>query len=248
MKRIEGKLKRLSCFSPDTPFDRAFMACKTLAQLAHWYDRCTASGRRMSSDEFDFLVAHVSGLRATEKMARSERATVRRADEFTRFFYGQDHHDFGEIRARQIEIEGARFDEVPRYSVWTLGSRLWCLRVPMESCATASSHALKLIAHGGQLIRGSLRSTEHAEPLISAFAQGVVLGFYRLAKIDISTALDGVSFWRRCELSSIHQVGVDRGQRIRASRTYRSVRAHAGLGEDVPATTGSSPTPVANHR
>ena len=216
MKRTEGRLKRRSCFSPDMPFDRAFMECKTLAQLADWYDRRMASGRRMSGDEFGFLVDHVSGLRATENMARSERAVEKQADEFAKFFYGQDHRDFGEIRARQIVLEGARFDEVPRHTVWTLGSRLWCLRVPKESTATGSSHALKLMELGGKLIRGSSRVAGHAEPLISAFAQGVVLGFYRLAKIDISTALEGVGFWRRCELVSIHQVGVDRGQRIRA--------------------------------
>ncbi|MDQ0587906.1 hypothetical protein [Variovorax paradoxus] len=216
MKRSEGGLKRLACLTPDSPFDRAFMECKTLAQLADWYDRRMASGRRMSSDELGFLVAHVSGLRAAEKMARSDRAVERKADEFARFFYGQDHRDFGEIRARQIVIEGARLDEVPRHMVWTLGSRLWCLRVPKESAATGSSHALKLMELGGKLIRGSSRVAGHAEPLISAFAQGVVLGFYRLAKIDISTALEGVGFWRRCELVSIHQVGVDRGQRIRA--------------------------------
>ncbi|MDQ0587902.1 hypothetical protein [Variovorax paradoxus] len=216
MKRTEGRLERRSCFSPDAPFDRAFMECKTLAQLADWYDRRMASGRRISGDEFGFLVAHVSGLRVTEKMARSDRAVEKKADEFAEFFYGQDHRDFGEIRARQIVIEGALFDEVPRHMVWTLGSRLWCLRVPKESTATASSHALKLMELGGKLIRGNLRSAEHADPLVSAFAQGVALGLYRLAKIDISTALEGVSFWRRCELVSIHQVGVDRGQRIRA--------------------------------
>ena len=216
MKRSEGKLERSSRFSRHAPFDRAFMECKTLAQLADWYDRRMASGRRMSADELGFLVAHVSGLRVAEKMARSDRAVERKADEFAKFFYGQDHHDFGEIRARQIVIEGALFDEVPRHAVWTLGSRLWCLRVPKESTATGSSHALKLMELGGKLIRGSPRVAGHAEPLISAFAQGVVLGFYRLAKIDISTALEGVGFWRRCELVSIHQVGVDRGQRIRA--------------------------------
>ncbi|MDQ0590490.1 hypothetical protein [Variovorax paradoxus] len=216
MKRIQGRPKRLSCFSPDSPFDRTFMECKTLAQLADWHDRGTASGRRMSSEEFDFLVEHVSGLRATEKMARSEFAAMRKAERFVKFFYGQDHLDFGEIRARQITIEGARFDEVPRHSVWTLGSALWCLRVPMESTATASSRALKLMEQGGKLIRSNFRRAEHAEPLISAFAQGVVLGFYRLAKIDISTAFDGAIFWRPCELSSIYQVGIDRGQRIRA--------------------------------
>ena len=221
MKRPESEFKRRSCFSSATPFDRAFMECKTLTQLADWYDRRMASGRRMSSDELGFLVAHVSGLRAAEKMARSDRAVERRADEFARFFYGQDHHDFGDIRARQIVIEGALFDEVPRHMVWTLGSRLWCLRVPKESTATGSSHALKLMELGGKLIRGSSRVAGHAEPLISAFAQGVVLGFYRLAKIDISTALEGVGFWRRCELVSIYQVGVERGQRIRAQDARR---------------------------
>jgi hypothetical protein len=69
---------------------------------------------------------------------------------------------------------------------------------------------------GGKLIRGSSRSAEHAEPLISAFAQGVVLGFFRLAKIDITNALEGVGLWRRCELASIHHAGIDCGQRIRA--------------------------------
>lgn len=224
MKRPEGGLKQRPCFSPDAPFDRAFMECKTLAHLADWYDRRMASGRRMSSDELGFLVAHVSGLRATEKMARSDRAVERKADEFARFFYGQDHRDIGDIRARQIVIEGARFEEVPRHAVWTLGSRLWCLRVPKENTATGSSHALKLMELGGKLIRGSSSVGEHAEPLISAFAQGVVLGFYRLAKIDISTSLEGAGFWRRCELASIHQVGVDRGQRIRAQHDRNSGR------------------------
>lgn len=192
------------------------MECKTLVQLADWYDRRMASGHRMSSDELGFLVAHVSGLRAAEKMARSDRAVERKANEFARFFYGQDHRDLGEIRARQIVIEGARLNEVPRHAVWTLGSRLWCLRVPKESTATGSSHALKLMELGGKLICGSSRFAGHPEPLISAFAQGVVLGFYRLAKIDISAELEGESFWRRCELTSIHQIGVDRGARIRA--------------------------------
>ena len=224
MERIEGTPKRLACLAPDTPFDRAFMECKTLTQLADWYDRRMASGRRMSSDELGFLVEHVSGLRVAEKMARSDRAVERKADEFARFFYGQDHRDFGDIRARQIAIEGALFDEVPRHMVWTLGSRLWCLRVPKESTATGSSHTLKLMELGGKLIRGSSRVAGHAEPLISAFAQGVVLGFYRLAKIDISSALEGVGFWRRCELASIHQVGVERGQRIRAQEGRKPER------------------------
>jgi len=184
--------------------------------LADWYDRCMASGRRISGDELGFLLEHVSGLRAAENMARGVRAVAKKADEFAEFFYGRDHRNFGAIRARQIAIEEARYDEVPRHTVWTLGSRLWCLRVPKESSATASTHTLKLMELGGQLIRGSLRSTEHAEPLISAFAQGVVLGFFRLAKIDITNALEGLDVWRGCELASIYEVGVDRGQRIRA--------------------------------
>ena len=216
MKRPEGWLKRLPCFSPDTPFDRAYLECKTLAQLADWYDRCMASGRRMSGDELGFLVEHVSGLRATENMAPGERAVEKKADEFAEFFYGRDHRNFGAIRARQIAIEEARCDEVPRHTVWTLGSRLWCLRVPKDSTATASTRTLKLMELGGQLIRGSLRSTEHAEPLILAFAQGLVLGFSLLAKIDITNALEGLDFWRRCELASIYHVGVDHGQRLRA--------------------------------
>lgn len=148
--------------------------------------------RKRSGDELGFLVEHVSGLRATEKMAHSERAVEKQADEFAKFFYGQDHRDFGEIRARQIVLEEARFDEVPRHAVWTLGSRLRCLRLTKESTATASSHALKLMELGGKLIRGSLRNDEHAELLISAFVQSVALGLYRLAKIDISTVLEGV--------------------------------------------------------
>jgi hypothetical protein len=215
MKRSEGWLKRLSCCSPNTPFDRAYLACKTLAQLADWYDRCVASGRRMSSDELGFLVEHVSGLRARENMTRSERAVEKKADEFAEFFYDRDHRNFSAIRARQIAIEETLLDEVPRHTVWTLGSRLWCLRVSKESTATSSTHTLKLMELGGKLIRGSLRSTEHAEPLILAFAQGVVLGFSRLAKIDITNALEGLDFWRPCELASIHHVGLDRGQRLR---------------------------------
>ena len=69
-----------------------------------------------------------------------------------------------------------------------------------------------------------MTSAEDAEPLISAFAQGVVLGFYRLAQIDVSYALEGVGFWRRCELASIHQVGVDGGQRIRAQHERSPAR------------------------
>lgn len=148
-------------------------------------------------------------------MARSKRAAEKNADEFAEFFYGRDHRNFGAIRARQIAIEEARCDELPRHTVWTLGSRLWCLRVPKESTTTASTHTLKLMELGGKLIRRSLRSTEHAEPLILAFAQGVVLGSSRLAKIDITNALEGLDFWRRCELASIYDVGVDRGQRLR---------------------------------
>ncbi|QGW84402.1 hypothetical protein [Variovorax paradoxus] len=216
MKRPEGWLKRLPCFSPDAPFDRAYVECETLAKLADWYDRCMASGRRVSGDELAALVEHVSGLRAREKMARSKRAVEKKADEFAEFFYGRDHYDFGAIRARQIAIEEARREEVPRHTVWTLGSRLWCLRLPKESTATASTHTLKLMELGGQLIRGSLRGTEHAEPLILAFAQGVVLGFSLLAKIDITNALEGLDFWRPCELASIYHVGIDRGQRLRA--------------------------------
>ena len=121
-------------------------------------------------------------------------------------------------------IEGARCEEVPRHSVWTLGCALRCLRVPVGSTSTASTRTLKLIAMGGELIRGSLTAAEDAEPLISAFAQGVVLGFYRLAQIDVCYALEGVGFWRRCELSSIHQVGVDGGQRIRAQHERSPAR------------------------
>ena len=216
MKRPEGLLKRLACFSPDTTSDRAYTECQTLAQLAGWYDRCTAFRRRMSGDELGLLVEHVSRLRAREKTARSKRAAEKKADEFAEFFYGRDHRNFGAIRARQIVIEEARLHEVPRPTVWTLGSRLWCLWVPKESSATASTHTLKLMELGGQLIRGSLRSTEHAEPLISAFAQGVVLGFFRLAKIDITNALEGLDVWRGCELASIYEVGVEHGRRIRA--------------------------------
>ena len=214
LERIEGKPKRLACLAPDMPFDRAFTECKTLTQLADWYDR-RASGRRMSDDELGCLVEHVSGLRATEKMARNERVVAKKADEFAEFFYGRRHRNFGAIRARQIAIEEARCDEVPRHTVWTLGSRLWCLRLPKESTATASTRTLKLMELGGQLIRCSLRNTEHAEPLILAFAQGVVLGFSLLAKIDITNALEGLDFWRPCELASIHHVGLDRGQRLR---------------------------------
>lgn len=121
-------------------------------------------------------------------------------------------------------IEEARCEEVPRHSVWTLGSRLRHLRVPEESTATASSRTLKLMAMGGELIRRSLTDAEDAEPLISAFAQGVVLGFYRLAQIDACYSLEGVGFWRRCELASIHQVGVDGGQRIRAQHERSPTR------------------------
>ena len=121
-------------------------------------------------------------------------------------------------------IKEARCEEFPRHSVWTLGCRLRRLRVPEESTTTASSRTLKLIAIGGQLIRGSVTGTEDAEPLISAFAQGVVLGFYRLAQIDVFYALEGVGFWRRCELASIHQVGVDGGQRIRAQHERSPAR------------------------
>jgi hypothetical protein len=217
MKRPEGWLKRLTCFSPDTPFDSAYVECKTLAQLADWYDRCMGSGRRMSGEELGFLIQRVSGLRARESVTRGERAVEKKADEFAEFFYGRHHGNFDAIRARQIAIEEARCDEVPRHAVWTLGSRLWCLRVPKENIASASTHTLKLMELGGKLIRGSLRSTEHAEPLILAFAQGVVLGFLGFAEIDITNALEGLDFWRRCELASIYDIGVDRGQRLRAT-------------------------------
>lgn len=55
-----------------TSFDLAFVECSTPARLADWYDTFTASGRQMSSTEFSFLVDHVSGLRALEKMAQTE--------------------------------------------------------------------------------------------------------------------------------------------------------------------------------
>jgi hypothetical protein len=215
MKRPEGWLKRLPCFSPATTSYGPYTECQTLAQLADWYDRTMESSRRMSGDELGSLVEHVSSLRGRDRAARSKRAAEKNANEFAEFFYGRDHRNFGAIRARQIAIEEARCDEFPRHTVWTLGSRLWCLRVPKESTATASTHTLKLIELGGQLIRCSLRSTEHAEPLILAFAQGVVLGFSLLAKIDITNALEGLDFWRPCELASIHHVGLDRGQRLR---------------------------------
>ena len=140
------------------------------------------------------------------------------------FSPGHDHRDFDAVRATQALIDAARCEEAPRHSVWTLGCRLRRLRVPEESTATASTRTLKLITMGGQLIRGSLTGAEDAEPLISAFAQGVVLGFYRLAQIDVSYALEGVGFWRRCELASIHQVGVDGGQRIRAQHERSPAR------------------------
>jgi len=216
MKRPEGLLKRLAYFSPDTTSDRAYTECQTLAQLAGWYDRCTAFRRRMSGDELGLLVEHVSRLRAREKTARSKRAAEKKADKFAEFFYGRDYRNFGAIRARQIAIEEARLDEVPRHTVWTLGSKLWCLWVPKESTATALSRTLKLMAVGGKLIRRSLTGAEDAEPLIAAFAQGVVLGFYRLAQSDISGALEGAGFWRNCELAIVHQAGVAGGQRIRA--------------------------------
>ena len=158
MKRNEGRLKPLSCLSPDTPFNRALMACKTL----------------------------------------------------------DDHRASSEIRARQSGVEETRRAEFPRLTVWTLGSGLWSLRVPKESTATASSRTLKLMAIGGKLIRRSLTGAEDAEPLISAFAQGVVLGFYRLARSDIPSELEGVGFWRHCELAIVHQAGVAGGRRIRA--------------------------------
>ncbi|MEJ1167085.1 hypothetical protein V9K97_25595 [Variovorax sp. CCNWLW186] len=216
MKRPEGCLRRLPCFSLATTSYRAYTECQTLAQLADWYDRTMPSSRRMSGDELGSLVERVSSLRARDRAARSKRAAEKKADEFAEFFYGRDHRNFGAIRGRQIAIKEARCDEVPRHTVWTLGSRLWCLRVPKESTATASTHTLKLMELGGQLIRGSLGSTEHAEPLILAFAQGVVLGFSLLANIDITNALEGLDFWRRCELASIYDVGVDRGQRLRS--------------------------------
>lgn len=196
-----------------------------MAQLADWYDRRMASGHRMSSDELALLVARVSGLRTREKMACNDRAAKRRADEPGKFLYGRNHRDFGNIRARQIAAEETRSDgEMPRDTVWTLGSSLWCLQVPKESTRTGSSHAFRLMELGDKLIRSSSRAAGHAEPLISAFEQGVVLGFFRLAKIDISSALEGVGFWRRCELASIHQMGIDRGQRIRAQDDRRPGR------------------------
>jgi hypothetical protein len=127
-----------------------------------------------------------------------------------------NHRDSSEIRAEQRGVEEGRRKEVPRQSVWTLGSGLWSLRVPKESTETASSRTLKLMAIGGKLIRRSLKGAEDAEPLISAFAHGVVLGFYRLAQSDLPGELEGVGFWRHCELAIVHQAGVVGGRRIRA--------------------------------
>lgn len=127
-----------------------------------------------------------------------------------------DHRDSSEICARQRSVEEARCEEVPRQPVWTLGSGLWSLRVPKESTATASSRTLKLMAIGGKLIRRSMTGAEDAEPLIAAFAQGVVLGFYRLAQSDLPGELEGVGFWRHCKLAIVHQAGVAGGRRIRA--------------------------------
>ena len=52
--------------------------------------------------------------------------------------------------------------------------------------------------------------------VVATFAQGVVLGFYRLAQSDIPGALEGVGFWLHCELAVVHQAGVAGGRRIRA--------------------------------
>ena len=89
-------------------------------------------------------------------------------------------------------------------------------RTSSTSAESASSHTLKLMAIGGKLIRRSLKGAEDAEPLISAFAHGVVLGFYRLAQSDLPGELEGVGFWRHCELAIVHHAGVDGGERIRA--------------------------------
>ncbi|MDR6889368.1 hypothetical protein J2X67_003903 [Variovorax sp. 3319] len=216
MERSEGKPERLACLCLDEPLNRAFMACKALAELTDWHDHCIASCRRLSLDELGFLVAHVSGLSATGKIACGERAVAKIADEFAVYFSGHDHRGSSEVRTRQLGVEKTRCEEAPRQSMWTLGCGLWSLRVPKESTATASSRTLKLMAIGGKLIRRSMTGAEDAEPLIAAFAQGVVLGFYRLAQSDIPSELEGVGFWRHCELAIVHQAGVAGGRRIRA--------------------------------
>ena len=216
MERSEGKPERLACPSLDEPLNRAFTACKAMAELTDWHDHCIASGRRLSLDELGFLVPHVSGLWATEKIARDERTVAKIADEFAGYFPCHDHRGFREVRTRQLGVEKARCEEAPRQSMWTLGRGLGSLRIPKESTATASSRTLKLMAIGGKLIRRSMTGAEDAEPLISAFAQGVVLGFYRLAQSDIPGELEGVGFWRHCELTIVHQAGVAGGRRIRA--------------------------------
>jgi len=90
------------------------MECKTLTQLADWYDRRMASGRRMSSDELGFLVAHVSALRAAGWAVRYEDgvATVL-----------EQHHWRMSDAARTLGIERANLYRKTRQLGITRGPR-----------------------------------------------------------------------------------------------------------------------------
>ena len=201
--------------SDHQPFDRAFIECKSLARLGSWYENFIASGHQMSPAELGFFIDRVSALRAAEDWGRGELAVMTHAAGFVEFFFGPNHPDFREIRAKQLELAQPRPLEVPRRAVWTLGSTLWCMRTSIRSVGTSSSsHVLKLLEHSGPLIRESLRDDEPTEPLISAFTQGLVAGYYGIKKVDISWELERSNFWRPCELSSIHDVGLELGRHI----------------------------------
>jgi hypothetical protein len=194
-----------------TSFDLAFVECSTPARLADWYDTFTASGRQMSSTEFSFLVDHVSGLRALEKMAQTEMlSSPQRLADVLNARKGSSYPS-----ARQGTSDNQPCSEAPRQAIWMLGSLLWCLRVNQESFVSPTGVAVNLIELAGDLIRRNLTDGSPAQPLINAYAQGVVLGYYQVKRVGVTFESDGTNFWKPCELESIHEIGLEHGRRIR---------------------------------
>ncbi len=84
-----------------------------------------------------------------------------------------------------------------------------------ESFVSPTGVAVNLIELAGNLIRRNLTDGSPAQPLINAYAQGVVLGYYQVKRVGITLESDGTNFWKPCELESIHEIGLEHGRRIR---------------------------------
>lgn len=207
-----------------TSFDLAFVECSTPARLADWYDTFTASGRQMSSTEFSFLVDHVSGLRALEKMAQTEMLSS--PQRFADVCNGRKDSNYP--TARQGTSESLPCNEAPRQAIWMLGSLLWCLRATGGSFVSSTSVAVSLIDLAGNLIRRNLTDGSPAQPLINAYAQGVVLGYYQVKRVGVTFESDSTNFWKPCELESIHEIGLEHGCRIREKNDAARARGTTG--------------------